>query len=328
VPLKGQSERRCSTPSYQATGGAVRLAADVLEEESAVADPLKPIRQNLGIYHPKLGTMIVTAVNDGIFRGSLDWVNNADRADAALLHHGSFRRPPPEIAVNGFLVQTESTKVLVDAGCGISMGPMLGGLTRNLATMGVQPNDISTVLLTHLHPDHAQGLLDDAGNAVFSKTGIVLHADELAFWTSDDELGRAPEERRLHFMQARAAIAAYGERMRTIRGGEVLPGIVAIHEPGHTPGHTGWLLSSEDDALLIWGDIVHLHGIQFARPDVGLTVDVDGPQAIATRQRIMDMAATDRLRIAGMHIDFPAFGHVVRAGKGYAFVPEVWRPTP
>jgi hypothetical protein len=98
--------------------------------------------------------------------------------------------------------------------------------------------------------------------------------------------------------------------------------------PSPSPGHTGWLLSSEDDALLIWGDIVHLHGIQFARPDVGFTVDVDGPQAIATRQRIMDMAATDRLPIAGMHIDFPAFGHIIHRGKGYAFVPEVWRPTP
>ena len=150
----------------------------------------------------------------------------------------------------------------------------------------------------------------------------------MAFWTSDDELARASEERKQHFAQARSAIAAYRERMRTTRGGEVLPSIVAIPEPGHTPGHTGWLVSSEDDALLIWGDIVHLHAIQFARPDAGLTIDVDGPQAIATRRRIMDMAVTDRLRIAGMHVDFPAFGHIVRAGKGYAFVPEVWKPAP
>jgi glyoxylase-like metal-dependent hydrolase (beta-lactamase superfamily II) len=216
----------------------------------------------------------------------------------------------------------------VDAGCGNSMGPMLGDLARNLAALGVQPDAISTVLLTHLHPDHAQGLLDDRGTSAFPNAGIVLHEDELAFWTSDDELARAPAQWQGHFTQARAAIAAYRERMRTTRGGEVLPGIIAIPEPGHTPGHTGWLVSSEGDALLIWGDIVHLHGVQFARPGAGLTVDVDGPQAIATRQRVMDMAAKDRLRIAGMHIDFPAFGHIVRAGKGYVFVPEVWRPTP
>ena len=285
--------------------------------------------QNPGVYHLGLGTMRITAVNDGIFLGSLDWVNGIDRAETEHLHEGaSFRRTPPEIAVNGFLIQTESSLVLVDAGCGNSMGPMLGGLARNLALIGVQPDAISTVLLTHLHPDHAQGLLDDAGNAAFPHAEIVLHEDELAFWTSDDELARASEERKQHFAQARSAIAAYRERMRTTRGGEGLPSIVAIPEPGHTPGHTGWLVSSEDDALLIWGDIVHLHAIQFARPDAGLTIDVDGPQAIATRQRIMDMAATDRLRIAGMHVDFPAFGHIVRAGKGYAFVPEVWKPAP
>jgi glyoxylase-like metal-dependent hydrolase (beta-lactamase superfamily II) len=132
------------------------------------------------------------------------------------------------------------------------------------------------VLLTHLHPDPAQGLLDDAGNSAFPNAEIVLHEDELAFWTNDDESARATTERQDHFTQARAAIAAYRERLRTTCGGEVLPGITAIPEPGHTPGHTGWLVSSEGDALLIWGDIVHLHAIQFARPDAGLIVDVGG----------------------------------------------------
>jgi glyoxylase-like metal-dependent hydrolase (beta-lactamase superfamily II) len=272
--------------------------------------------------------MPVTAVNDGIFLGSLDWVIGDDRAKAEYLHRESFRAIPPEIAVNGFLVQTERTFVLIDAGCGNSMGPRLGYLAHNLAAMGVPPDAISTVLLTHLHPDHAQGLLDPAGNAAFPKAEIVLHEHELAFWTRDEEMARAPADRREHFMQARTAIAPYRERMRTTRDGEVLAGFQAIPEPGHTPGHTGWLVSSQNEALLIWGDIVHLHGIQFARPDLGLTVDVDGPQAIVTRQRLMDMAATDRLRIAGMHVDFPAFGHIVRAGAGYAFVPEVWKPTP
>jgi glyoxylase-like metal-dependent hydrolase (beta-lactamase superfamily II) len=79
--------------------------------------------------------------------------------------------------------------------------------------------------------------------------------------------------------------------------------------------------------LLIWGDIVHMPGVQFPRPDAGMGFDVDGVAAIETRKRIFDMAATDRLMVAGMHLDFPAFGHVTRASGGYAFVPEVWTPT-
>src|SRR4051812_34488260 len=99
--------------------------------------------------------MLVTAVNDGIFLGSLDWIAGNDRVEAEHLHHGSFRHTPPEIAVNSFLIQTANDLVLVDAGCSNSMGPMLGDLARNLAALGVQPDAISTVLLTHLHPDHA-----------------------------------------------------------------------------------------------------------------------------------------------------------------------------
>ena len=79
--------------------------------------------------------------------------------------------------------------------------------------------------------------------------------------------------------------------------------------------------------MLIWGDIVHMPGVQFPRPEGGMGFDVDGAAAIATRQRIMDMTATDRLLVAGMHLDFPGFGHVARAGGVYAFIPDVWLPT-
>jgi glyoxylase-like metal-dependent hydrolase (beta-lactamase superfamily II) len=106
-----------------------------------------------------------------------------------------------------------------------------------------------------------------------------------------------------------------------------LPGITLVPEPGHTPGHSGWLIASGNESLLIWGDIVHMPGIQFRRPDAGITFDVDGAQAIATRRRIMDMAATDRLLVAGMHLDFPCFGHVARENEGYAFIPDVWTPS-
>ncbi|RUZ38790.1 MBL fold metallo-hydrolase, partial [Mesorhizobium sp. M7A.F.Ca.CA.001.15.1.1] len=99
----------------------------------------------------------------------------------------------------------------------------------------------------------------------------------------------------------------------------------AVTQAGHTPGHTGWLIESGGDSVMIWGDIVHMPHLQFTAPQAATILDIDRDLAVATRRRALDMAAADRLRVAGIHLDFPAFGHVERRGGGYAFVPEVWR---
>jgi glyoxylase-like metal-dependent hydrolase (beta-lactamase superfamily II) len=123
---------------------------------------------------------------------------------------------------------------------------------------------------------------------------------------------------------ARNAIAAYRDRTDPFVAGEVFPGVTAIPLPGHTPGHTGLMVSSGKASLLIWADIVHVPEIQVARPEVGMSVDTDPAQAEATRRRIFDQVATDRLAFAGMHLHFPAFGHLARAGAGYRLVPDAW----
>ena len=291
-----------------------------------MAQSSRPDRQAVGVHHLAVGDIAVTALNDGQFEGAFDWLVGVEAAEATKLHQASFRALPPRVTVNAFLVHLPDRLVLVDAGCGGVMGPDMGRLAANLTAIGVAPGDVDTVLATHLHPDHVGGLGDGEGRAVFPNAELVVHEAEPRFWGDDATLAGATEANREFVMLARATMAAYGNRMRQVAGGEVLPGVTAVPEPGHTPGHTGWLVASGGDSLLIWGDIVHLPGVQFARPEAGVAFDVDGAQAIATRQRIMDMVATDRLRVAGMHLDFPAFGHVARAGQGYAFVPEVWRP--
>jgi glyoxylase-like metal-dependent hydrolase (beta-lactamase superfamily II) len=278
------------------------------------------------VHHHTVGEVVVTALNDGMFEASFDWLTNIDPAEPPALHEATFRAIPPRITVNAFLVQIGERLVLVDSGCGGVMGPSLGRLAGNLASMGVAPAAIDTVLLTHLHPDHVGGLVDPAGKALLPNAELIVHEAEPPFWQDDAVLAQAAEEDRGFIQLARTVLDAYRDRVRTIASGEALPGVTAIPAPGHTPGHTGWLIASGAVSLLIWGDIVHLPGVQFARPGAGMGFDVDGAQAIVTRQRIMDMAATDRLLVAGMHLDFPAFGHLARAGDGYAFIPEVWTP--
>jgi glyoxylase-like metal-dependent hydrolase (beta-lactamase superfamily II) len=287
----------------------------------------RPTRQPPGVYHKTVGDFSVTALNDGFFEASFGFLTNIEPPAAEALHQAAFRAIPPHITISNFLIQSGGSTILIDTGCGNAMGPTLGSLPRNLEAMGVAPGDIAAVLATHLHPDHIGGMVDAEGKAVFPNAELVVHEADYKFWGDDATLAGATDDMSKGFvMLARAVIAAYRDRTRVIAGGEAVAGISIVPEPGHTPGHSGWMLSSGADSLLIWGDIVHMPGIQFARPGAGMGFDVDGTQAIATRQRIMDMVATDRLAVAGMHLDFPCFGHVARSGDGYAFVADVYRP--
>ena len=287
----------------------------------------RPSHQTPGIHRKAVGDILVTALNDGMFEGSFAMLSAFETGTAEQMHRERFRAVPPKLAVNSFLVQAADRTILVDSGCGGVFGPDLGKLAGNLAALGIKPGDVDTVLCTHLHPDHVGGLVNGDGKAVFANAELVVHADDRKFWGDDATLAGAITDQDKGFVSlARATIAAYADRTKLLSKGEALSGISIVPEPGHTPGHSGWLIASGGASLLIWGDIVHMPGIQFARPDAGMGFDVDGGQAIATRQRIMDMVTTDRLMVAGMHLDFPCFGHVAKASEGYAFVPDVWTP--
>jgi glyoxylase-like metal-dependent hydrolase (beta-lactamase superfamily II) len=105
---------------------------------------------------------------------------------------------------------------------------------------------------------------------------------------------------------------------------EVSPGVTSMPLHGHTPGHSGYMIASGNDSLLIWGDIVHVPDIQIPRPEVTIEFDTDPPAAAATRKRVLDMVTKDRQLVAGMHMHFPGFAHVVKRGDEYMMLPEPW----
>jgi len=269
----------------------------------------------------KIGDIEVTPLSDGVLTTSLDVVLGLDRPEIERLSGKNFGDPIP-ISVNAFLLKIGRKRMLVDAGSGNTMGPTLGKLPENLRALGVAPDDIDSILLTHLHPDHSNGLVDDEGGAIYRNAEIVLHANEASFWLDRDPASGPSERIRRNIAKSAVTTKPYRSRMRSVGEGEVLPGVSALPLPGHTPGHTGWLIEGAADALLIWGDLVHLAAMQVARPDTGLVFDVDPQAACATRRRMFDRVAADRLKVAGAHLDFPGFGTIVRKGSEFRYEPE------
>ncbi|GMA78741.1 hypothetical protein GCM10025880_51580 [Methylorubrum aminovorans] len=214
--------------------------------------------------------------------------------------------------------------MLIDSGYGHFGPATMGRVPAALALTGVKPEEIETVLLTHLHPDHAGGLVNEDGSAAYPNAELVVHATEAAHWLPDEALSRAPDEAKPYFENARKAVSPYAARLRKHEGGELVPGITAVPLPGHTPGHCGMRIVSGDKSLLMWTDVVHMPAIQFKQPEAGVAFDVDGDQARATRKRVLDEVASEKTFIAGSHLEFPALGYVARDGAGYSFVPALW----
>jgi glyoxylase-like metal-dependent hydrolase (beta-lactamase superfamily II) len=270
----------------------------------------------------KVGDIQVTTVSDGILNATLNNFVGITQAEAERMSGLPADGPVP-LAVNAFLLTFNGKRALIDAGSSSTMGPTLGKLPDNLRAIGVAPETIDFVLLTHIHPDHSNGLVDEAGGANFPNGNVIVNREDLRFWVEREPHASDNEFRQRNMAAARRAFAPYRERVRAVSSGEVLPGITGHPQPGHTPGHTGWLIASGGDALLVWGDIVHVTGVQFARPDAALTFDLDPEAARRSRTRVFDWVASDRIRVAGAHLDLPGFGHVARSGSRYRFEPEV-----
>jgi glyoxylase-like metal-dependent hydrolase (beta-lactamase superfamily II) len=303
------------------------LAGTLLSGMPALAKAPLVGAQVPGVYRLKVGALEVTVLGDGwlpigteLFAG--------DRAGAERLLEAAFLpKTATATAVNEWLVNTGDKLILIDAGTSNVVAPTLGRLPRSLAAAGIDRASIDAVILTHMHLDHGAGLLTPDKKVAFVNATIYVNADEYGFWTSEEVSGKAPDGMKPLFDIARAAIKPYADagRVQTYRNGAALvPGITSVVAPGHTVGHSMLRVSSAGSDLLIWGDIVHNAALQFPEPERSIAFDTDQAMAIATRKRVFDMAATDRLTVAGAHLPFPGLGHVAKASTGYAYLPLQW----
>lgn len=283
------------------------------------------LAQVVGAYRRGVGDIVVTALLDGFLQLDPTMLTGSDQvALGPILAQNFLGAGPVDTSINAYVIQTGERTILVDGGAASAFGPTAGHADAALAAAGVSADQVDTVFATHLHPDHV-GLFTADGVARFPNAELALLEAERAFWTEDANFSGADDQTKSFAQLAQSAASAYRDRLKPMtNGADLAPGVRVMHFPGHTPGHAGLMVSSGDASLLLWGDIVHIGPVQFAKPGLTIPFDVDQPLAAETRASVFDMAANERLEIGGSHVDFPSFGHVYRRGDGYGFAPARW----
>jgi glyoxylase-like metal-dependent hydrolase (beta-lactamase superfamily II) len=298
---------------------------------SAVAAEPPAGAATAGIYRYKIGSYELTALYDGIwYRPITDkFISNAPFAevehalDTAFMPHDKLTTPFTTLIVN-----TGKRLVLIDTGTGGQIAPSAGVLRDNLAAAGIDPKAVDAIVISHFHPDHINGIKDKDNNLIFPNAEIMVPALEWAYWTDDANMNAAPADLKLTFLNQRRIFSDIARQVTQFQPGkEVAPGIVTLPAAGHTPGHTVFAIHSGDASLLVLSDTAQ-HPAVFARhPDWQAAFDIDGATAVATRKKIFDRAAADRMLVTGYHFPFPACGHLIKTASGYEHVPVEWQTT-
>jgi glyoxylase-like metal-dependent hydrolase (beta-lactamase superfamily II) len=228
-----------------------------------------------------------------------------------------------DIPFTPFVIVAGGRRILMDTGFADNGPPSTGKLVANMAAAGLKPDDIDTIILSHYHGDHINGIRNKAGQLVFPKAKIMVPAPEHAFWMDDARMESAPPAMKGAFQNVRRVLATVpaDQLVRFEPGAEVAPGITSVAAFGHTPGHTLFTVKSEGQSFAYVADLTNVPSLFARSPDWSVTFDMDKEMARATRRKIFDMVVKEKMMAGGFHFPFPAFGSIESAGNGYAFKP-------
>jgi glyoxylase-like metal-dependent hydrolase (beta-lactamase superfamily II) len=303
---------------------AAMLAVTLLFGAAADAGAPQQKSQAPGYYRLMLGDIEVTALSDGTFPMDADKMltNITPQQLNSALALDSLKEPV-ETSVNAFLINTGSKLVLIDSGSGILFVPTVGKLLANLKASGYQPAQVDEIYITHMHGDHVGGLVVD-GKAAFPNAVVRASQQEADYWLSKTHMDSAPKEQKGGYLGAMNSLKPYVDagKFKPFNGDVALvPGIRAVATPGHTAGHTVYVVESKGERLVLWGDLMHVAAAQFPDPAVTIVFDTDSTQAVAQRKKVFADAAAHGDWVAGAHLPFPGIGHLRAAGTSYRYVP-------
>jgi len=300
------------------------LALSSAASAVTLTDESKLDKAQAGYFRFKVGSVDVTALSDGTLGWqAIEELTNVKPGEAEKLLDKAYVKAPVEASMNAFLIHLGDRLILVDAGTGGLLGPKLFKLPESMKNAGYSPEQITDILVTHVHPDHTGGLTV-GGKKVFPNAIVHLDKRELAYWTDKSAGEKAPEPTKSFFKTVEPTVGPYiaSGSVKTFDGEtQLFPGLRSTPGYGHTPGQSYYVLESDGQKMIFWGDIMHVPDIQFANPDVTIRFDVDSTAAAARRKKDFADAARNRTLVAMPHMYFPGVGHVAKEGNHFRWLP-------
>jgi glyoxylase-like metal-dependent hydrolase (beta-lactamase superfamily II) len=295
----------------------------------AMAQPATTLpAQTPGFYRFKVGSFTVTTVHDGFVARPLEgFVRNAPLAEVqGVLRDAFLPQDRMVIPYTVTFLDTGRDLVVFDSGNGVTpAGATIGRMIANMRAAGIDPAKVTRVVMSHFHGDHVNGLLNAEGLAAFPNAEVIVPEAEIAWWGDATNETRSPEGQRANFANSARRLAPYAARMRRVGpDSEVIPGVRSVAAYGHTPGHTCYHIADGAEQMMFVADTTNRPELLARRPEFHIIFDFDAVAAEATRRRIYDRVATDRIRVTGYHFPFPANGYLTKEGSGYRFVAADW----
>jgi glyoxylase-like metal-dependent hydrolase (beta-lactamase superfamily II) len=307
-------------------GASALAAAATLPGSSEAAAPLATT-QAPGFYRYKAGDYQVTAINDGFFNRPLEgFIRNAELpAVQKVMADAGLSTTAVPIPFTTLVVNDGRRLTLLDTGNGNSGAPTSGSWMTNFRAAGFTPEQVDSIVISHFHGDHINGLRLKEGGAVFPNAEIHVPAPEWAFWMDDTRAAAAPDPMKPAFANVRRVFEPIKAAVKQYTpGSEVVTGVNTLAAHGHTPGHCTFLIGGR---LLALQDTANHPALFVTNPSWQAVFDMDGAASEATRRRMLDMAVTDKLQVAFYHAPFPATGTIAKEGAGYRLIPTQWTPA-
>jgi len=285
--------------------------------------PLEPAN---GVYKYKVGSIEVTAVYDGIWRKPHDptFIKNASVEDTkeALAKAGLTTEFMP-IPLTVVVLKIGDKYVMIDSGSGVGQWQANAtNLPSNMRAAGIDRGQISTILVSHFHPDHVWGLMEKGTNAaVFPNAELIVNSTEYNWWTEPGRVEKLPEGRKPAGKRIGDVFPTWKNWKLVEDNAEVAPGVRLLGAPGHTPGHSAFLVTSGKDQLMVSNDAMYVPALLAPHPDWQGAYDQDGATAVTTRRKLMDRVIADKMMVCGAHFPFPGRGTFTKDGDAYAFAP-------
>lgn len=313
--------------------GAAALAAPSFLTASntpVFAQAAAAAAQAPGFYKYKVGDITVTAINDGFFARPLEgFIRNAELPAVQSAMSAAFL-PTNAVPIpfNTLVVETGGKVVLLDTGNGNVGAPTSGTWMANFRAAGYDPAKVDSVVISHFHGDHINGVRLRDGSAVFPNAEIQVPAPEWAFWMSDERMNAAPEAMRGAFQNVRRVFGPVAANVKRFEpGADVAAGVASMAAFGHSPGHTVFVVNSGNAKLTYMADVTNHPALFVRNPDWSAIFDMDADAARATRRRMLDMAASEKSRVHFYHAPFPSNGFIAKDGNGFQLVPAQWTPS-